>query len=100
MRKWWHLHPIIAPLPKEFMDNDPSHKEAKEWMLRATEDLDRMEAWLELIQSAGAADDMDPKDAWAEAAMKGWSVDDLMKQKIPFTKEPLPDKPTKGIKIQ
>ena len=43
MIQWWQLHPIIAPLPKGFMDEDKSHKEAKEWMNRATEHIDKLE---------------------------------------------------------
>jgi hypothetical protein len=92
MFQWYHLHPIIAPLPKGFMDNDPSHKEAKKWMLRATDELDRMAEWIDLFQSTGI-DYTDYIDIWADAALKGWTVDDLIEQRIDFSHSPLQPKP-------
>ncbi len=42
MIPWWQLHPLIAPLPRSFMDSDTSHKQAKEWMHAATEEIERL----------------------------------------------------------
>jgi hypothetical protein len=44
MVKWWQFHPIIAPLPKGFFDEDKSHAEAKAWMRRATNYIEKLEA--------------------------------------------------------
>jgi hypothetical protein len=46
MIEWWQLHPMIAPLPRGFADEDTSHKKAKEWMNRATDRIDELEAAL------------------------------------------------------
>lgn len=43
MIKWHQLHPMIAPLPKGFFDDDTSHQEAKDWMDRATDYITRLE---------------------------------------------------------
>jgi len=52
MDKWWNFHPIIAPLPRGFMDDDRSHKEAKEWMNRATDEIERLHAREALLREA------------------------------------------------
>ena len=44
MVKWWQFHPIIAPLPKGFFDEDQSHVDAKAWMRRATNYIEQLEA--------------------------------------------------------
>jgi hypothetical protein len=44
MIKWWQFHPMIAPLPKGFFDEDKSHAEAKAWMHRATNYIEQLEA--------------------------------------------------------
>jgi len=49
MIKWWELHPIIAPLPKGFMGENASHKEAKDWMNRATDRIAELEEALREI---------------------------------------------------
>lgn len=46
MFKWWQLHPMIAPLPRGFADEDTSHKRAKDWMNRATDHIEALEAAL------------------------------------------------------
>lgn len=42
MMDWYNFHPIIAPLPKGFNDKDSSHKEAQEWMNKATDEIERL----------------------------------------------------------
>jgi hypothetical protein len=49
MFKWWQLHPMIAPLPRGFADEDTSHKQAKEWMNRATDHIEQLEAALDQL---------------------------------------------------
>jgi hypothetical protein len=44
MAGWWMLRPIIAPLPHGFMDDDRSHKEAREWMNKAADEIERLRA--------------------------------------------------------
>lgn len=52
MDKWWDFHPIITPLPRGFMDDDDSHKEAKEWMNRATDEIESLRAREERLREA------------------------------------------------
>ena len=50
--KWWKWHPIIAPLPRGFMDEDKSHKETREWMKSATAHIEAQEAEIERLRAA------------------------------------------------
>ena len=52
MLEWWQLHPIIAPLPRGFMDTDKSHAEAKAWMNKATYEIERLRAALMFYRDA------------------------------------------------
>jgi hypothetical protein len=42
--KWWQLHPIIAPYPPEWIHEEKSRKDAKEWMNTATDQIEQLEA--------------------------------------------------------
>jgi hypothetical protein len=41
--KWWQLHPIIAPYPPEWIHEEKSRKDAKEWMNMATDHIEQLE---------------------------------------------------------
>lgn len=47
--KWWRFHPIIAPLPQGFLDGNTSHKDAREWMKRATAHIEELEKRLSIL---------------------------------------------------
>ena len=48
--EWWNWHPMPAPLPRGFMDDDTSHKETKEWMDRATNYINELHEKIENLQ--------------------------------------------------
>lgn len=79
MFKWWQLHPMIAPLPRGFADEDTSHKRAKDWMNRATDHIEALEAALDMYRQSLAFDaTMEGpkyKGANGSALLRAWKYD-------------------------